>query len=138
MRASVKPQTVFLRQGCILPDRLDPVREPVCEGWTLVQEIPAPDLDSMIRRMGWHFLTMNRPYARKGFGFTHAIAAKRALERAFHHLARQYNSAELVSLRAGRFLGFHVAHVTLQPRQIQQFTSLEVAADWEQMIVPTR
>ncbi len=134
----MKPQTVFLRQGCILPDRLDPLREPVCEGWTLVEEITAPVLDTMIRRMGWHFLTINRPYARKGFGFTQAIAAKRSLERGFHHLARQYNAAELVSLDGRRFPGFHIARVTLQPRQIQQFTSLEIDADWQRMIVPTR
>jgi hypothetical protein len=134
----VKPQSVYLRKGCILPERLDPLRESVSEGWTLLEEILAPVFDTMIRRMGWHFLSMHRPYTRKGFGFTQADATKRALERALNHLARQYNAAELVSLDGRRFPGFHIARVTLQPRQIQQFTSLEIDADWQRMIVPTR
>jgi hypothetical protein len=53
-------------------------------------------------------------------------------------LATQYNAAELISVLPRRYPGFYIAAVTLQPRQIQHFTSLEIAADWHRMIVPTR
>ena len=134
----MNPHSVFLRKGCVLPDRLNPVRDPVCENWSHVAEIPAPALDTMIRRMGWHFLCVLRPFCRRGFGITDADAAQRALAGALKRVARQYNAAELVSVQSRKYPGFYVAAVILQPRQIQQFTSLEIAADWQRMIVPTR
>ena len=134
----MNPHSVFLRKGCILPDRLNPLQNPVCENWSVVAEITAPVLDTMIRRMGWHFLCVHRPFRHRGFGTTEADATRRALAGALEHVARQYNTAELVSIQAKRYLGFYIAAVILQPRQIQQFTSLEIAADWQRMIVPTR
>lgn len=134
----MNPHSVFLRKGCILPDRLDPLRDPVCENWSLVAEITAPVLDTMIRRMGWHFLCVLRPFCRKGFGIKETDAAQRALAGALNGVARQYNAAELVSIQTRRYPGFYFAVVTLQPRHIQQFTSLEIAADWHRMIVPSR
>lgn len=92
----------------------------------------------MIRRMGWHFLCVLRPFCRKGIGRTEEDATRRALESALSHLATQYNAAELISVLPRRYPGFYIAAVTLQPRQIQHFTSLEIAADWHRMIVPTR
>jgi hypothetical protein len=134
----LNPHSVFLRKGCILPDRLDPVHNLVCENWSVVAEITAPVLDTMIRRMGWHFLCVLRPFRRRGFGVTEADATKRALAGALKRVARQYNTAELVSVQAKRYPGFYIAAVILQPRHIQQFTSLEIATDWQRMIVPTR
>jgi hypothetical protein len=134
----LNPHSVFLRKGCVLPDRLDPLKKLVSEDWNVVEEITAPVLDTMIRRMGWHFLCMLRPFRRNGFGLTEADAAERALAGGLKRVARKYNAAELVSVQTKRYLGVHVAVVTLQPRQVQQFTSLEIDANWHQMIVPTR
>ena len=134
----MNPHSVFLRKGCVLPERLDPVQESVSENWLHVAEISAPVFETMIRRMGWHFLCMLRPFCRKGFGRTEADATQRALGGALKRVARKYNAAELISVKARKYPGFHTAAVTLQPRQIQQQTSLEIVADWHQMIVPTR
>ena len=122
----------------MLPDRLDPVREPVGEHWNLVEEIPANVLDTMIRRMGWHFLSVLRPYCRKAYGMTEANAERRALARSLSGIAREYNAAELIAVQAKRVLGIHVSKITMQPRHIQQLTSLEIASNWHRMIVPTR
>jgi hypothetical protein len=132
----VKPHSVFLRKECILPDRLDPLREPVGENWTLVEEITAPVFDTMIRQMGWHFLWVHRPCTRRGFGQTEEGAVQRALAHALKGVARRFNAAELISVQASKTLGIHMANVTLQPRQIQQFTWLEIAEDWHRVAVP--
>ncbi|MGA3033341.1 MAG: hypothetical protein ABSD70_08660 [Terracidiphilus sp.] len=134
----MRPGSVYLRKNCILPDRLDPLTQPVGENWKLVEEIAAPVFDTMVRHLDWHFLCVLRPYRRRGFGLTEADAAQRALAKALERLAREYNAAELISVRIAKFLGFHIASVILQPRQIQQFTALEVAAGWHRMIVPSR
>ena len=103
-----------------------------------VEEITAPVLDTMIRRMGWHFLCVLRPYRRRGYGLTEADAAQRALAGALKRLARQYNAAELVSVQATKYPGFHVANVTLQPRLIQQHTWLDFPDERHPQTVPAR
>jgi hypothetical protein len=134
----MKPHSVFLRKDCILPDRLDPLREPVGENWTLVEEITAPVLDTMIRRMGWRFPWVHRPCSRRGFGLTRENAAQRALARALKGLSKRFNAAEFVSVEDTEYPGFHAAIVTLQPRQIQQYTSLEIAEERVPQAVPAR
>ena len=134
----MKPHSVFLRTSCILPERLDPLTAPVGENWTLVEEITAPILDTMIRRMGWHFLWVLRPCSRRGFGLTEEDAARRALARALKGMARRFNAAELISVQATKHLGFHVANVTLQPRLVQQHAWLDFPDERHPQAVPAR
>jgi hypothetical protein len=134
----VNLHSVFLRKECILPDRLNPLTEPACENWTRVEEITAAVFDTMIRRMGWHFLWMHRPCRRRGIGMTLEDATQRALARALKGVARRFNAAELITVESTKYPGFTIASVTMQPRQIQQYTSLEITAEWHRMIVPTR
>ena len=134
----MKPHSVFLREGCVLPDRLDPLREPCGEHWNLLKEITAPIFDTMVRQTGWHFLWVHSPCTRKGFGMTREAATRRALSRALKGVARRFNASELIDVEASRFSGLHSANVTLQPRQIQQYTWLEIAEEWHRLAVPFR
>jgi len=121
--------SVFLRKGCILPNRLDPLQEPVGAHWMLVEDLAAPVFDTMIRQAGWHFMWMQDSCARRGFGSSRDSATAHALTRALNGIAKRFNAAELNSVQVARYLGFHVATVTLQPRQIQQQTSLDCPND---------
>jgi len=103
-----------------------------------VEEIAAAVFDTMIRQKGWHFMQVDGPCKRKGLGLTEKGAAKRALARALNGVERRFNAAELTDVQATKFLGFYVASVTVQPRQIQQYTWLEIAGDWHQLAVPVR
>jgi hypothetical protein len=134
----LKPHSVFLRKACILPDRLQPLREPAGENWTLLAEITAPIFDTMIREQGWHFLWVYRPCTRRGFGMTQETATRRALTSALKGMAGRFNAAELIDVVARKHSGFHTANVTLQPRQIQQYTWLEIAENWHRLAVPYR
>ena len=58
--------------------------------------------------------------SRRGFGRARDDAGDHALERALSGIARRFNAAELDSVLVTKYPGFHVANVTLQPRQIQQ------------------
>lgn len=121
----MKPHSVFLRTECILPKRLDPLREPIGDHWTCVEEIPASVFDTMIRQAGWHFMWILRPSARRGFGWTKDAATGHALVRALRGVANRFNAAELDSVRVAKYPGFFVANVILQSRQIQEHTSLD-------------
>lgn len=132
----MKPHSVFLRKKCALPEPLDPLTEPVGEYWTRVEEITAPVFETMIRQRGWHFMPVDNPCVRKGFGLTENAAVQRALLRTLNHVAGRFNAAEFIAVRATKHLGFYVASVTLQPRQIQHYTWLEIAGEWQQLPVP--
>jgi hypothetical protein len=121
----VKLHSVFLRKACILPDRLDPLREPFGDNWSLVEEIPAPVFDTMIRQAGWHFIWLQGPCSRKGCGRTPQGAIDRALTRALSAVTEPCNAAEFDSVQVTKYPGFLVANVIVQRRRIQQLSSLE-------------
>lgn len=120
----MNPHSVFLRKGCILPNRLDPLQEPIGDGWTMVADLTAFVFDTMIRQAGWHFMWLQDPCARRGFGITRQTATDRALSHALSGISRRFNAAELNSVQVAKFLGVHIATVTLQPRQVQLEASL--------------
>ena len=134
----MKPHSVFLRNKCILPAPLDPLTEPVGEHWARIEEITAPVFDTMIRQKGWHFMPVDKLRTRKGFGLTEESAIQRSLARALRAVAGRFNAADLTSVQAKRYPGYYLAKVTLQPRQIQQHTWLEIAGDWQQLPAPAR
>ena len=126
-RASVKLHSAFLRGGGILPARLEPMMEAVGDKWNLVREIAAPVFDTMIRQAGWHFMWIEGSCSRRGVGLTLEVATHRALTRALKGVTRRFNAAELDSVQISKYPGFQIANVTVQPRQIQQHTSLDIA-----------
>ncbi len=117
--------SVFLRNECPLPKRLDPLRAPIGDQWMRVEEIPASVFDTMIRQAGWHFMWVVRPCVRKGFGLSREAATTRALVRALRSVASRFNAAELDSVTVAKYPGFYIANVILQSRQIQEHTSLD-------------
>jgi len=134
----VKLHSILLRDECVLPDRLDPLRKRVCDGWTLVEEIPAMVFDTMVRRFGWHFMWLKGSSARRGFGTSHEEAANRALIRALSGVPRRFNAAELDADQVKKYLGIYVAKVTVQPRHIQENASLEPAHERHPLTAPSR
>jgi hypothetical protein len=115
----LKLHSVFLRRGCVLPNSLDPLQEPIGDNWTLVEDLPALVLDTMIRQAGWHFMWLQGSCARRAVGLTPQKATERALTHALKGIAGRFNAAELDSVQVAKFLGFHIATVTVQPRQVQ-------------------
>jgi len=123
----VKIHSVFLREGCILPGHLDPLRESFGRNWMLVNEITAAVFDTMIRQAGWHFIWMSGSCSRRGFGRTREEAIDRALVRALGAVNKQCNAAEFDSVHVAKYPGFTVAKVTVQRHRIQQNTMLDIA-----------
>lgn len=94
-----------------------------------VTDVDAQVLDTMIRQAGWHFMWIQAASARNGFGISRQNAIDRALIHALDKIAPRFNAAELNSVQVSEYLGFHVATVDVQSRQIQQETSLECPDD---------
>jgi hypothetical protein len=92
----------------------------------------------MIRRAGWHFIWVQGSCSRRGSGSTEEKATHRALARALRGLASRFNAAEFDSLRIMRFPGLYIANVTMEARQIQQNTSLDIADESHSQVISAR
>ena len=121
--------TVYLRNDCILPGSLDPLRAPIGRNWTRVEELLAAVFDTLIRQTGWHFMWIQESSARRGIGRIRQNAINRALDHALNGIAGRFNAAELDSVEVSRHFGLFVEKVTVQARQIQQQISLECPND---------
>lgn len=134
----MKLHSVFLRSGCILPDRLDPSQQSFCAGWFVIEEIPALVFDTMVRHAGWHFMWLQGACSRKGVGLTEDAAIHRALSRALKGISKRFNAAELDSVQIRQYPGFQIANVTVQTLQIQKHASLNIVAVQSSQPIPTR
>lgn len=134
----MKLHSVFLRRGCILPDRLDLSQQPIGEEWSVVEEIAALVFDTMIRQAGWHFMWLQEACSRRGFGLTQEAAIRQALSRALKGVSKRFNAAKLDSVQITQYPGFQMANVTVQTLQIQRHASLNIAAGQHPQPVPAR
>jgi hypothetical protein len=63
-------------------------------------------------------------YSSQALGRTAETAIHRALARTLPAVRSRFNAAELDSVRVTRLVGFHIAKVTVNARQIQRQASL--------------
>lgn len=134
----MKLHSVFLRNGCILPDRFDLSRQPIGKEWSVVEEIPALVFDAMVRQAGWHFMWLQEACSRRGFGLTGEAAFHHALSRALKGVSMRFNAAELDSVQITKYPGFQIANVRVQTLQIQRHASLDIAAGQHPLPVVAR
>jgi hypothetical protein len=116
--------TIFLRDGCILPSEFALRQEPFSKGWAAAMETVASDLDARIRGVGWHFMWLADSHSSRALGRTAEAAIHRALARTLPAVRGRFNAAELDSVHVRSFAGFHIASVTVHARQIQRQASL--------------
>lgn len=122
--ARVKINTIFLRNECVLPSQFNLLREPFSRGWAEAIGTAAFELDAAIRGVGWHFMWLADSYSSQALARTVEAAIHRALARALPGVNRRFNAAEVDSIHVANFLGFRIARVTVQARQIQSQASL--------------
>ena len=125
----MKINTVFLRNGCMLPSGVDLRQEPFSNGWAEAMGVLASELDASIRNRGWHFMWMTDSYSARGLGRTPETAIQRALVRALREVDWRFNGAELDSFQITNCLGFQIAKVTFHARHIQKQNSLDSAEE---------
>jgi hypothetical protein len=116
--------TIFLRNGCILPSQFALRQEPFSRGWAEAIGTVATELDERIRIAGWHFMWLADSYSSQALGRTAETATHRALARVLPSVRGRFNAAELDSVHVTSLAGFHIARVTVNARQIQSQASL--------------
>lgn len=116
----MKTRSVFLRNGCLLPDGLTLEQRQFNAAWMSAEDLSAAGLDAAVRHAGWHFMWIEDACSRLGCGRTEESAADRAVTRALRQVSAEFNVAEADSVKFAKFPGFRIAKATVHPRQIQQ------------------
>jgi hypothetical protein len=116
--------SLLLRSGILLPKKLSLSGQQIYDGWVSVDSENVHDVDKRIRVLGWHLMWLTLDSSGAGVGLTGAMALSRAMRSALERLNSRFNTAELVDATVKKYLGFHVAHVKLASRHIQECASL--------------
>lgn len=116
--------SLLLRSGTPLPRKFSLPGQSIYDGWVSVDSENAHDVDKKIRALGWHFMWLTLDSSGAGVGLTGAMAFSRAMRSGLERLNSRFNTAELVNVTVRKYLGFHVAHVKLASRHIQECASL--------------
>jgi hypothetical protein len=104
----------------------------------LVEEITASIFDTMIRQAGWHSMRMRGSCCRSGLGLTPESATHRALVNVLKAVPRRFDAAELDSVQVKKYSCLYVASATLHPREIKQYTMLDIGDEGHRQPVLAR
>ena len=115
----MKPHSMFLREGSVLPSGFDLRQEKFIENWMSIRDTTAFALDIKVRAAGGHFFWLQDVLNSSAAGRSEALARSHAIVRSLKEIREPFNVAELQLITVKRYLGFWVANVMLITRHIQ-------------------
>ncbi len=133
MPDTIKPGTILIKEGALLPETMRFESESCLPGWRLVKNLDGCGLDRKIREAGWTFFRVAGQLGATVFGLDEQKTARRALEQILANLdSAESNSLEIMrvaSEASTRFLGVRYVTVSAQSRHIQESAPLFRAKD---------
>jgi len=133
MPDTIKPGTILIREGTLLPEAVRFESEPCVPGWRLVKDLDGCGLDRKIRDAGWTFFCLAGQLGATVFGIDEQKALSRAVGQILANLeSAEFNSLEIMRVTSEvskRFLGVRYVTVSAQSRNIQESAFLFGAKD---------
>jgi hypothetical protein len=130
---TIKPGTILIKEGTLLPEVLRFESEPCAPGWRLVKNLDGCGLDRKIREAGWTFFWLAGEIGATVFGLDEQKTLCRAVEQILANPGSdEFNSLEIMrvaSEASKRFLGVHYVTVSARSRHIQGSAFLFRAKD---------
>jgi hypothetical protein len=133
MPDTIKPGTILIKEGTLLPEAVRFESEPCVPGWRLVKDLDGCGLDRKIRDAGWTFFCLAGQLGATVFGIDEQKTLSRAVGQILANLeSAEFNSLEIMrvtSEASKRFLGVRYVTVSAQSRHIQESAFLFGAKD---------
>ena len=133
MTDTIKPGTILIKEGTLLPEAVRFESEPCVPGWRLVKDLDGCGLDRKIRDAGWTFFCLAGQLGATVFGIDEQKALSRAVGQILANLeSAEFNSLEIMRVTSEvskRFLGVRYVTVSAQSRHIQESAPLFRAKD---------
>jgi hypothetical protein len=124
MPDTIKPGTILIREGTLLPESLRFESESRVPGWRFVKDLDGDGLDRKIREAGWTFFRLAGQLGATVFGIDEPKTLSRAVEQLLASPeSAEFNSLEIMrvtSETSKRFLGVRYVTVSAQSRHIQE------------------
>ncbi len=124
MPDTIKPGTILIKEGTLLPEAVPFESEPCVPGWRLVKDLDGCGLDRKIRDAGWTFFCLAGQLGATVFGIDEQKTLSRAVGQILANLeSAEFNSLEIMrvtSEASKRFLGVRYVTVSAQSRHIQE------------------
>jgi len=133
MTDTIKPGTILIKEGTLLPEALLIESEPCAPGWRLVKNLDGYGLGRKIYEAGWTFSWRPGEIGTTVFGLDEQKTLRRAVEQILTNLeSAEFNSLEIMRVTlecSKRFQGVHYVTVSAQSRHIQKSEPLFRAKD---------
>ena len=133
MPFTIKPGSILIKEGTLLPETVRFASESCVSGWRLVKDLDAWGLDRKIREAGWTFFCIAGQLRATVFGIDEQKTLSRAVEQILANLElAEFNFMEIIrvaSEASKRFLGVRYLTVSAQSRHIQESAPLFRAKD---------
>ena len=133
MPDTIKPGTVLIKEGTLLPEAVRFESEPCVPGWRLVKDLDGCGLDRKIRDAGWTFFCLAGQLGATVFGIDEQKTLSRAVGQILANLeSAEFNCLEIMRVTSEdskRFLGVRYVTVSAQSRHIQESAPLFRAKD---------
>jgi hypothetical protein len=137
MPDTIKPGTILIKEGTLLPETLRFECEPCVPGWKLVRDLDGYELDREIQKTGWTFFSLAGEINGTVFGNDRQKKVRRAIERILASpRSKEFNSLQIARVVSKRFLGVPYISVSAVSRHIQK--SLVLLSDAESQAGATR
>jgi hypothetical protein len=125
MTYTIKPGTILITEGAILPASLLLESEPYVYGWRLVKNVDSNGLDQIISQAGWKFFYIAGVVETNAFGSDEKKTTRKAIKQILENLkSKNFNCLEIARVAAKRSLGLPYVIVSAHSRHIQEGQTL--------------
>ena len=121
MGETIKPGTMLIADGAILPESLHCETEPYAYGWRLVKNFDSQGFNQMISQAGWNFFYIAGAIETSAFGSDEKKTTRKAIKQVIGKLkSKSFNCLEITLVAAKRSLGMPYVRVSAHSRHIQK------------------
>jgi hypothetical protein len=121
MADTIKPGTILITEGALLPESLLLESEPYGHGWRLVKNLDSRGLDKIIGQAGWDFFYIASVVETNAFSSDEKKTTRKAIKKIIANLkSKNFNCLEITRVTAKRSLGLLYVSVSAHSRHIQE------------------
>jgi hypothetical protein len=121
MADTIKPGTILITEGALLPESLLLESEPYGYGWRLVKNLDSRGLDKIIGQAGWDFFYIASVVETNAFSSDEKKTTRKAIKKIIANLkSKNFNCLEITRVTAKRSLGLLYVSVSAHSRHIQE------------------
>lgn len=125
MADTIKPGTILITEGVVLPESLLLESEPYAYGWRRIKQLDSNRLGQIISRPGWKIFYVAGVIEASALGSDEKETTRRVINRIIVNLkSKNFNCLEITRVAAKRSLGLTYVSVSAHLRHIQDGPAL--------------